>query len=45
MEHISRPPLSQARDLRQLIPKPVATSSRAGGNRETTVKSEPESPW
>ena len=45
MEHIPRPPLPQPRDLRELIPKAGRDKQPAGGNRETTVKSEPESPW
>lgn len=40
MEHISRPPLSQARDLRQLIPKAGGDKQPSGGNREATVKSD-----
>ena len=42
MKNISRPPLSQARDLRQLIPKAGGDKQPAGGNRETTVKSDPK---
>jgi hypothetical protein len=43
MKNIPRPPLSQARDLRQLIPKAGGDNQPPSGNRETAVKSDPKS--